>query len=279
VRVVEAVHRLRVLSSAQIAALYFPAVGDVVSSACRTRLRHLTNAGYLERGEQPVARTEGRLPYVYFLTAQGRSLLSAELGYEPDQLDWKPSYNNVRWPFLAHQLALNDAYVNFSLAAERGGWSLSSWIDDRILRKRHTERYAIRGAGVEQQVAVVPDAYFVLGRDQTYLRFFLELDRATMSVAARSGLTKSWQRRILGYQAFFASPRPNEMYGSDKIRVLTLTTGQQRLWSLKQATEEAGGRNRYWFAEAERVTPATALYEPIWHIASRADGSALLARP
>ena len=63
------------------------------------------------------------------------------------------------------------------------------------------------------------------------LRFFLEIDRATMTVAARGRRSKSWQRRIRAYQAYFASPAIVERYGSRKIRVLTVTTGDIRLKS------------------------------------------------
>jgi hypothetical protein len=277
---VEAVHRHRVLSTTQIAALFFPAAGDAVSSACRTRLRHLTNAGYLERAEQLLARSEGRRPYLYFLTRDGTQLLVGELGYAPSDIDWKPSYNNVRWPFLAHQIAINDAFVTFSLAAARVGWSLDQWVDDRFLRKAHTERVTVSDdGGGQRQVAVVPDAYFSLSRDRACLRFFLEIDRATMAVAPTSQRTKSWRRRIRAYQAFFSSQAMVERYKTRKVRVLTVTTGRRRLLGLQEATQDVGGRKRYWFVEAERLTPHTALSEPVWSVASVPDQYELLPSP
>ena len=113
VAIVEAVHRHRVLSTEQIAALFFPTAGGEVSSACRSRLRHLTRAGFLERAEQLQTKSDGRRPYLYMLTAAGCDLLIAELGLDPEEIDWKPSYNTVSWQFLSHQLGIVDAYVAF----------------------------------------------------------------------------------------------------------------------------------------------------------------------
>jgi len=280
VAVVDAVHRNRVLSTDQIASLFFPAADGMVSSACRTRLRHLAAAGFLERSEVPQTRSEGRRPYVYFLTAFGRDLLVAEIGYEPDEIDWKPGYNNVRWPFLEHQLSINDAYVAFRGATEQVGWTVERWVDDRFLKKEHIETVAVADEnGVERQVAVVPDAYFILSREETLLHFFLEIDRTTMIVGTPERLTHSFARRIQAYQAYFASEAILTQYKTRKIRVLTVTTGERRLASLKAVTEQIGGKMRYWFTTADRLNGNTSLSSPIWQVASGREPYALLARP
>ena len=53
------------------------------------------------------------------LTGKGRDLLIEELGYEPEEIDWQPSYNDVSWPYLRHQIAINDVYVAVALDVER----------------------------------------------------------------------------------------------------------------------------------------------------------------
>lgn len=269
VEIVEAVHRLRVLRTDQLAALFFPTAEGDISSACRTRLRLLTEAGYLHRGEVPQVRAEGRRPYVYMLTAAGCELLTAELGLGPEELDWKPAYNNVSWPFLAHQLAINDAYLAFSRAVARTGWRIDRWVDDRLLRQQHTDRVRLIDTdGREHEVAVVPDAFFVLTDGIAVLQFFLEIDRATMTVAAQSRRVKSWQQRIQAYQAYFVSEAIQLRYHTNRIRVLTITTTTERLGNLKQATEAVGGRKRYWFATADDVRPEAIIARPVWQIAS-----------
>ena len=277
VLIVEAVHRHRVLSTDQIAALYFPTATSGVSSSCLNRLRHLVRTGFLARGEQLQAKTEGRRPYVYMMTSAGCELLQDQFGYEEEDIDWKPSYNDVQWMFLAHQLAINEVYVTLAKAVEPIGWHLDRWVDDRILKQQAPQ---IPIHENRELVAVVPDAYFSLvgpGGSPT-LQFFLECDRGTVTVAG-AGRTATWTRRIKAYQAYFASEEIHEQYGTNRIRVLSVTTGERRLVSLKRATEAAGGRKRYWFAVADRVSPARILLKPEWQVAGQDGRFSLIAKP
>lgn len=279
VEIVDAVHRHRVLSTEQIAALFFPTATVDVTSACRTRLRLLAREGLLERAEQEQIRSEGRRPYLYMLTHEGAQLLVDELGLDEEDIDWRPSYNNVRWPFLRHQLAINQAYVAFRLGAEDIGWRLEHWTDDRILRRHHVERVYVPEANAE--VAIVPDAYMVLsGPDGSpRLQFFLEIDRATLSVASTTHRVKSWQDKIRAYQAYFGSQQIVARYGTRRIRVLTVTTSATRCQNLKKATEAHGGRSRYWFTTEDDIVPATALRAPIWRAAGKEKALVLVERP
>ncbi|MEO8338253.1 MAG: replication-relaxation family protein [Nitrospirota bacterium] len=262
---VDAVARHRFLSTDQIAALYFPAAGGIVSSQCRTRLRHLVDAGFLTRFERPVLRTEGSKPALFGLAAAGLTLLVSELGYGPDDIDWRPDDNRVSWAFLDHQIMLNDVFIALNEASEQAGWTLSEWVDDRILKKMHTGLVPVEDPdGRERRVTVVPDAYFALASDDRLLRFFVEADRATMTVISSNNQKRTWQKRIHAYQAYFDSPLPIDTYGTKRIRVLTVTTSPKRLESLKLATEAAGGRNRYWFTTERDLMGSGALDAPIW---------------
>ncbi len=272
--IVHAVYAHRVLTSAQIGALFFPGAASEATSACRTRLRLLVAAGLLARLEQPVTRAEGRRPFLYMPTEAGCRLLVEELGIDPHDLEWKPSYNRVGWPFLAHQLAINDLYITVTRGCALRGWTLDTWIDDRILRKTHTAHPQTAGAAAG---VVVPDAYFTVQTPAGIFRLFAEIDRATMAVAPTSLSTKSWERRIEGYQAFFASPAIMEMYGTTSIRVLTVTTGERRLTHLKEAIEAVGGQKRYWLATFSDITPEAVFTSPIWHVATVTGRRALLA--
>lgn len=277
IEIVDAVARHRFLATDQIAALFFPAAGAIVSSQCRSRLRHLVAAGHLTRMERPTLRTEGRKPSLFGLTAAGRDLLVDELGYAPGDIDWKPGYNNVSWALLDHQILLGTIFIAVRTAAPAAGWELAEWVDDRILRKTHTDLVPVTDpAGRQRRVAVVPDAYFALGYTDDLtgqprlLRFFVEGDRASMTAASARQQAHTWQHRIRSYQAYFASPLPVAMYGTNRLRVLTVTTSQKRLESLKAATEAVGGRNRYWFAVEESLQRG-ALDAPIWFKAGSSD--------
>lgn len=201
-----------------------------------------------------------------------------ELGYEPQEIDWQPSYNDVAWPYLRHQLAINDVYVAIALDVDRIGWRLERWVDDRILRQVHTERVLEPVSGLE--VAVVPDAFFILSGHEgsPILQFFLELDRATMTVTASTRRTRSWQDKIRAYQVYFDSPLVTQRYGTDRIRVLTVTSGPDRKEHLRRATEEVGGRRRYWFTHASALKSPEMLTQSIWSVASHDTPCELVSR-
>ena len=276
--ILRTVIQLRVLSTPQIAGLYFPTESGEVSSACRSRLRLLTQAGYLERHFQLQQPTDGRLPHLFMPAAEGVALVASELGAEEQQLDWQPSYNSVSWPFLAHQLALNDVYVAFRKAAAPGGWMIGHWVDDRLLKRTHTATITLEERGKSEKVGVVPDAYMSLElqRPPWQLHFFIERDRGTMPATAGKPLGHSWHRRILAYNAAFDEGLFERQYGTSRIRVLTVTDGRSRLKTLKATTEKAGGRGRYWFATVQDLEDGNPYTRKIWYRAGEDKKTALL---
>lgn len=271
---------LRVLTTEQIARLYFPSADGAVSSACRTRLRHLVGAQLLARLETPYLRSEGRRPFLYTLTARGRDLLVQELGLAPADIDYHPG--QVGGSFLAHQQAVNEIYLSLSRAAPQAGLYVSTWIDERVLRRTHNiDRVTLLEGNRSTDVAVIPDAFAVLEGSPPPPRFlfFIEADRGTETVAGLR--TKSFSHKIEAYQAYFASEAILARYGSRAIRVLVVTTGTKRAEALVAAAEAVGARRRFWFTTAEALAKADAqlLHAPIWRVASEPGMHALIPRP
>lgn len=123
----------------------------------------------------------------------------------------------------------------------------------------------------------MPDGYLALrpGPLGPLLHFFVELDRGTMALRSRKRLGHSFQRRIRAYNAYFRSQEIMEVYGTRRIRVLTVTTRAERLKNMKRAVEDAGGRSRYWFTTLEELSTCHPLDDPIWRRASTTDPVAL----
>jgi hypothetical protein len=48
------------------------------------------------------------------------------------------------------------------------------------------------------------------------------------------------------------------------MRVLTVTPSQERARNLKEATEAAGGKTRYWFASKTALEKSNPFSDPIW---------------
>jgi hypothetical protein len=110
----------------------------------------------------------------------------------------------------------------------------------------------------------------------------LEADRRTVVGQYSRWGRKDWARKVRAYIAYFTPHSPEEpspyaqRFGTSRLRILTVTTGQTWLGNLKRITKQAGGRGRFWFTTFDQVTPETVLTEPIWQKAGQ-DGLFRLA--
>jgi hypothetical protein len=116
---------------------------------------------------------------------------------------------------------------------------------------------------------LIPDSYFVLQTPKGRAHFFLEVDRSQETL----GVFKS---KVLAYAAYHATGGYERRYGSKSMRVITVTTSKRRLDNLKQATEEVGGKRRFWFSLLSDLTPETILNNPVWSVAGEQQSSVLI---
>jgi hypothetical protein len=272
--IIQVVYEYRALTTPQIEQLLF-ASGNRKETRCRKRLRRLYDHGYLWRDEQPTKLSQGRAPLVYRLDTKGADLLAELWGLECRDLDWHPRDNTLSDPFLNHLLRTNDVRVAIAVAAAKHSFILEEWRDDKTLKSHHWKDSVVikDDQGREQKAAIVPDGYFrlsVKGEGQQHAaHFFLEVDlRTVVGQASRWG-RRDWARKVQAYLAYYNSGQYQQRYGAEKGRVLTVTTGDRRLKNLKAITEDAGGRKRFWFTTFERLTAASVLTEPIWHVATK----------
>lgn len=293
---IEAVYSFRALTTPQIEALLFPGNQEKIqpgaknpqsgkTNRCRHRLKLLYHHGYLHREELPLPLNDGRKPLVYFLDKRGKEALCRHYDLDPKEIDWEPRHNTVGEPFIEHMLKTNDIRVAITVGAQQQGFSLATWLDDHTLRKQQNRDYVLlRGPqGTKpRKVAVVPDGYFHLQTPQYEFHFVLETDRRTVVGQYSRWGGKDWSRKVRAYIAYFTPSAPGQpsiyeqRFGTSKLRVLTVTTGQTRLENLKRITEQAGGRERFWFTTFDRLRPETVLTELIWHKAGT-DGQFRLA--
>lgn len=275
--VIHSVAMYRVLSTTGIAALFFPTTAATgVNSQCLARLRFLTRAGYLVRREQLSLRAEGRSPYLYYLGPEGVRFLR-DLGMSPADIDWRPSDANSKWLYLSHQLDVNRFRVTVALAAQRRGSAITQWIDDRALRRLPPEHVEILDRrGNARREAVVPDGMFSLVDGEFLHHLLVEVDRSTVTASSTLPEAHDWWRKVKVYLSYFDSDLPVARYGTDRFRVLTVTTTAKRLDTLKRVTEEAGGKHRFWFAVQDELTPENVLTAPVWHVAAKDERLSLL---
>ncbi len=274
--ILKAVYAYRALTAPQIEALFFTHPNDSrgVNARCKLRLRLLYHHGYLYRDEQPTKLSEGRKPLVYFLDRTGAEHLSTIEGQE---VDWDPQDNNVSYPFLDHLLATNDIRVAVTLSAKQHALDLPVWLDDKTLKSRQMKDTVILKGdkGGREKAAVVPDSYFRLETEEDLFNFFVECDLGTVTLDARETGKRDWARKVHAYLEYYRSGAYEKRYQTKDMRVLTITRSEKRMRNLKEVTETAGGKSRFWFTTFEAIRGADILTSPIWALATRDDPQAL----
>lgn len=268
------------LSAPQLQALFWrgnPGSKIGPLKACQRRLKQLTDASLIRRIEQPVKRGEGSKPYIYALAKTGARWLMDELGIDPQELDWRPKPAEEHYPFMAHILAITDVRIAVTLAAEKTGLVLDSWLTDRELKREGAlDAVTLTSPdGKEHKAAVIPDSIFILRRDETMALFFLEVDRMTTTLAPTSFERRGWSRKVRIYNTYFTTEAFHTRYGGKKAQVLTVTLSEERLLHMKAVTEQADGDGRYWFTTFDHVD-ADLITAPCWQRATRPDRYTLL---
>jgi hypothetical protein len=258
--IVYTVHQYRVLRQDQLERLF-----NRSSSVMQRVMVRLYDHGFLERKFLPILGWNS--PTLYVLDRKGAELLRTEFGLE--DLVWYNSSKDLKMEFLEHTTSINDVRIALTKAAEAAGYDLRKWVTETELKGNY-DRVKVRiASGGLQSVSLIPDSYIVLKVPQGYAHFFLELDRGTETI----GRFKS---KILAYTAYYQSGAYERRYNSKSMRVLTVTSSVKRLENLKKATEEAGGKRRFWFAIQNTISTDSILHAPIWYVAGEQAKSQLL---
>lgn len=259
--VIEAIYRFRVLSQKQIQFLFFGS-----RETARYRLQYLFDGGYLDRKVLPPVMGMGRSPTLYILDRKGLEQLRLERGF--DDVRWYGSSKDISTLFMEHTLAINEVMVALTLACRKNGFEIEGWKTENEI-KADFDRVSIKDpSGKRVDVPVLPDAIFSFVAFGQRNRCLLELDRGMEKTAV-------FKQKIRAYTAYFENGAYEARYQTTAGRVLTVISGrysgEKRLASLKSATEEAGGKKRFWFATAKILTPETLLFSPIWHLATETE--------
>ncbi len=274
--IVTTVYQYRALTREHIEQLFF---SPTSRTRCWERLKLLYHAGYLLRTDQPHTLSEGRKPFVYWLDKKGAELIAINRGIEFADVQWNPKAHLIGSQFLYHMLDTNTIRIAILQAAAKQTFVLAQWKDEATLRKELAADVVMvkKPQGGSEKTFVVPDDYFELarlesrGRATDIWRLFVEIDRRTVTgqVSASTQSKHDWAHKVSAYLSWFHSPVYLRRYQSTGGRVLTVTTGERRAAHLKAITEQAGGRNRFWFTTFVKATPDAVLSKPIWSVASR----------
>ena len=291
----EAIYACQALTTPQISAKFFPPqTRDAVrhvrdnsqnSAGCRRRLKELHERNYLEREEIPTTSRQGKLPNVHFLTRKAVKRLAKEWGMKMKEMDWRPEHNEIKFGKLAHLIATNDVRLSLGIAAEETGYVITSWYSERELKGMKLKAKVPGSRGRMRWVGLEPDGFFTIfhpsqdeNKQFTYPHF-LEVDRGTEHVGMNSDkpYLNYFKSKIPRYLNFYRSGDYAEIFEYEEMRVLCVTTDEDRVQKLKDATEQLGGGEQFWFTTLEAVvTPYQALTAPIWQVAGQSGQYALV---
>ena len=225
-RVIEWVYLFRFLTGGQIRLLEFESVSK---TACQRRLSHNK---YLSAIEKPTHAGYGSSKRVYCLSQRGKEVISfMHDGMDPKNIKWNKKNNQVEIYFLEHTLAVNDVRVAFTISAKSLGYELK-WIPEWELKALKEKVRDPENPG--KSLAVTPDGYFLLKGEGKEARFFIEADRATET-------NRRWKDKIRGYVEYVNTGQYYKRYNAESLRVLTITTTQERLKNLLTTTKNVKG--------------------------------------
>jgi hypothetical protein len=89
-----------------------------------------------------------------------------------------------------------------------------------------------------REVSVIPDFVFGLQlKNDKRLNFMVEIDRGMMPVRRSDPDQTSFEKKMRVYLAAHAAKQHERQSGWKNFRVLTITTDQQRVQSMKEALE------------------------------------------
>lgn len=233
IAILELLARHRFLRSTHIAAL-------AGRSLDRTndRLRKLFDGGLVDRPRAQLDRypDAGSAPMVYALADDGARRLAKQDG-GPASTGRSRRNEDAGRPFIEHQLAIADFLVALELAVRHRS-------DLRLISQDElSAEIAVRGisghpfklsvsAGDDRLISVIPDLAFGLRyKDGSRRCFLVEIDRGTMPIIRRDAGQTSLARKLRTYLAAIAEGEHERRFGWKTLRVLIVTTTNQRLRS------------------------------------------------
>lgn len=283
IQILKTLHSARYLTTEQIQALFYPGRGGAhgPQKICQRRLRQLYEHKLVRRIEPWIKRGQSYQSYIYALDKAGARTLQSECDLVIPESDWRPKSNEDNLSFMKHTLATNEIRIAVLRSCAAAGVELVTWLDEREIRGTQPDQVTIIDAKTHKEIktAVIPDSAFILAKGDKKSLCWVEIDMGTVTVEARTWESKSWVKKILAYLTYQKTAAPAQRYGHDSVaRILTITTSEQRLQTLKQATERAGGGITFWFTTFQAIANAgsNVLSSPIWQVAGSREYKALV---
>lgn len=255
------------LTNCQLEALYFAPTTPTANPrsarrSAETRLQYLFHQGYIDRLKIQ-SLGEGRSTIANVLAPMGVDFVTAQLGLDRKQVNWRPKITKNKPTSHYHAMLVNEVRIVFERINQTTPLKLKSWVGERALKsKRMQDKIPFLATGASKSYKKAPDGAFALeypaveyGQQPVQpVGFFLEVDRGTESNAV-------WAEKVAAYEQFRQNGSAARYYGVKNFRVLVTVSTGRRLANLMRTTQRVGGGAYYWFTVQHEID----IFKP-WHI-------------
>lgn len=237
--ILRALARWRFMTSDQVERFLTLIYGAASAQQVRRRLLLLFAAGCVDRPRHQHIQLSSFDYLVYALGRKGATLL-AELGDPIENLQWTLKNKRATAAHIMHTLETTEAMLAFEAGCVQNAQlrlidheALIPYLPAPTQKRDKPFRLTVKATINNRTLPlnVIPDRVFsvALPGDQR-INAALELDRGTMSIAAKRLTTKSsFARKIHSYMAAFQQRAHAEQWGFNAFRVLTIAPSERRI--------------------------------------------------
>ena len=239
IAILRALARWRFMTSEQIERYLTLIYGTASAQQVRRRLLRLFAAGLVDRPRHQHVQLSSFDFLVYAIGRKGATLL-AQQGESIEALQWTLKNKRATAVHIMHTLETTEAMLAFEAGCVRDAQlrlidheALVPLLPAETQRRDRPFRLAVKAAIENRQVPlyVIPDRVFSVALPgEQRINAALELDRGTMSIAAKRLTSKSsFARKIHAYMAAFQQRAHTAQWGFASFRVLTIAPSERRI--------------------------------------------------
>lgn len=249
----------------------------------KRELRRLWAHGYLVRpaAQLRAVAITGPQPLVYGLSNKGARLLREHGQHIKTDIDWSENTQRAGFSFIDHEVA-RARFMTSLQVAERERTDIKllraaaiiANAPEKTRAAKHPLKWTARipENGRDIPATIVADDLFALVfPDDTASYFLVEIDRGSMPVrrngesaeemvGGKRRLRTYYKQKLATYYHGWRQRRHVEQFGVDQLRVLTVTTSQERIETMLDAVGEitnGKGSNLFLFADQKQLAAAS----------------------
>ena len=270
----ERIARFRFATKAQLARLDGGSE-DVIAR----RLTDLFDHGFIDRPEKQRHgyRVGENPPITHAITRSGLQIVEDNTTLAIPHLDWTTKNRRAKPAYIEHTLATTEVVVAFLEDAQRRGLTLFDHYDLLAMFPENTResdkpfqlKFDKTDGDAEGLIPVRPDRILAVQNPNARSNFVIEIDMGTMTIGKTNPRKAKFGRKLAAYWHAFQIDLHRTMWGFKSFRVLTVTTTDARVDTMRETAREIVGKdtNLFAFTTFERMYSATA-FSPIWRTTS-----------